>query len=68
MCDHNHGHGGGGCASEVSEVVTAEQGIEYNLDSYIDKEKITVLNERVDGSGVLVFKPWREHLDRYVSE
>uniref|UniRef100_A0A914Y1C6 PITH domain-containing protein n=1 Tax=Panagrolaimus superbus TaxID=310955 RepID=A0A914Y1C6_9BILA len=65
MCDHGHSHGGGGgCSSEVSEVIHADEGIEYNMNSMIDKDKVTVLNESIDGSGVRVFKEWREHLDK----
>uniref|UniRef100_A0A7E4W489 PITH domain-containing protein n=1 Tax=Panagrellus redivivus TaxID=6233 RepID=A0A7E4W489_PANRE len=64
MCDHGHGHGGGGCASEITEVLHADEGIEYNLDSMIDKEKVQVLNESVEGHGVRVFKPFRERLDK----
>uniref|UniRef100_A0AC35F9S4 PITH domain-containing protein n=1 Tax=Panagrolaimus sp. PS1159 TaxID=55785 RepID=A0AC35F9S4_9BILA len=67
MCDHGHSHGagGGGCSSEVSEVIHADEGIEYNMNSLIDKDKVTVLNESIDGSGVRVFKDWREHLDNH---
>ena len=62
MCDH--GHTAGGCASEITEVLHADEGIEYNLNAMIDKDKVTVLNESIEGSGVMVFKAWHEHLDK----
>jgi hypothetical protein len=42
---------------------TPEMGIEYSLFSRIDKNNLTCLNERRDGSGKEIFKPWEERLN-----
>jgi hypothetical protein len=65
MCSHGHGGGGhGGCSSEVADFEHGDEGMQYTMNSFIDTEKVTVLNEAVDGMGVLVLKPWAQHLDR----
>lgn len=81
MCDHGHGgHGhGGACSSEVVAFDHGQEGMEYNMQAFIDKDKggtvfgpskkpagtlVVVLNEAIDGTGVRVFKRWTEHLDR----
>ena len=55
---------GGGCNGDhVHQDDTPEMGIEYSLYARIDKENLTCLNERVDGSGKTVFKPWEERIE-----
>ena len=36
------------------------------MEKYIIREKVVVLNEATEGSGVKVFKAWDERLDKYV--
>lgn len=62
MCDHGHSHGD--CASESVTVEAAEDETQYNMVAFIDKDKVNVLNEEVDGSGVEVFKVWSERMDK----
>ena len=38
----------------------------YNMEKYIIKEMVLVLNEALEGSGVKVLKSWEERLDKYV--
>lgn len=38
-------------------------GILYSLYTKIDLSKVECLNENVEGSGRLVFKPWEERLN-----
>lgn len=53
MCDHGHGdHCGHG------------DDIGYSLYQKIDSANVECLNERVDGSGVKVFKAWNDRLSR----
>lgn len=59
MCDHNHGHDG--CCQHGDDIEVA-----YSLYQKIDVANVECLNERVDGSGVKVFKPWSERLDREI--
>lgn len=42
------------------------KGMVYNMDNYIIKEKVVVLNETVEGSGVKVFKTWDNRLDKFI--
>jgi len=53
----------GGCNGDhVHQDDTPEMGIEYSLFRRIDKENLTCLNERQDGSGKTIFKPWEERV------
>jgi len=57
------GHQCGGCCSGHSSIDdSAEMGIEYSLYTKIDKENLTCLNEKRDGSAKEIFKPWEERL------
>ncbi|XGW14920.1 hypothetical protein V3C99_000869 [Haemonchus contortus] len=60
MCDH----GAGGCRHEAGEMPDFGEGQRYDMHQYIDMNKVTVLNENVDGQGKLVFKPMDRRLDR----
>lgn len=63
MSGHGHGHGHGhGCCEDDHE--PAERGVEYELYSRIDIDKLQCLNESRDGDGKLVFKPWDQRRDR----
>ncbi|WKY01928.1 hypothetical protein Q1695_015721 [Nippostrongylus brasiliensis] len=62
MCDH--GHGSGGCHHEAMEMPEHAEGRQYDMYRYIDMDKVTVLNESIDGHGKLVFKPMDRRLDR----
>jgi len=65
MCDHGHG-GGGHCARDnVATFDYAAEGMPYTMDSYIDKPKVVVLNELMEGTGASVFKSWEERRDRW---
>lgn len=60
---HDHHHGGG-CQHESSDSdYSKEIGIQYSLYTKIDMENLECLNETVDGSGKLIFKPYNERLD-----
>ena len=48
----------------VADFDHGSAGMQYNLNNYIVKEKVVVLNEEVEGSGVRVFKSWEERIDR----
>lgn len=61
MCSRGHG---GGCSHQVADLVQGEEGFRYTMNNYIDFDKVTVLNEAVDGSGVKVFKTWDDRLNR----
>lgn len=50
MCDHGHGHGSGPCASSVANFDYGAAGVQYMMNSYIDKDKVLVLNEAVNFS------------------
>ncbi|XP_012286981.1 PITH domain-containing protein GA19395 [Orussus abietinus] len=50
-----------GCGAVHSE---GELGVEYSLYQKIDTENLECLNEYEEGSGVTVFKPWEDRLDR----
>jgi len=57
MCDHGHegccGHGDG---------IDESNSFAYSLYQKINIENVECLNERIDGSGIKVFKPWAERL------
>ncbi|CAJ0597361.1 unnamed protein product [Cylicocyclus nassatus] len=63
MCDHSH-DGLGGCEREISDSADYGDIKQYDMYKYIDMDKVTVLNETVDGSGKLVFKSMERRLDR----
>jgi len=58
-------HGCGGCCNGDHTHMddSPEMGVEYSLYTKIDKENLTCLNEREDGSGKDIFKPWEERLN-----
>lgn len=64
MCDHGHSHGGGNCGSEAVSFDYGEAEQQYNMCGFIDKDKVVVLNEEIEGSGVEVFKRWDERMDK----
>lgn len=65
MCDHNHGgHGHGGCCDHSGDSIDETNSAAYSLYQKIDTQNLECLNELVDGSGVKVFKPWSERLNR----
>lgn len=68
MCSGSEmgGHGGhhGSCSHEHTGVDPAEMGVMYSLYQKIDIDHVTCLNEAVDESGRLVFKPWQNRLDK----
>jgi len=67
MCDHNHGNNGhGGCCDHSGDSIDELNATAYSLYQKIDMQNIECLNERIDGSGVKVFKPWSERLNREV--
>ncbi|KAH9424675.1 PITH domain-containing protein 1 [Dermatophagoides pteronyssinus] len=55
-CDHN-------CNGHNSLNDPENLGILYSLYTKIDLSKLECLNETVEGSGRLVFKPWEERLN-----
>ena len=60
---HSHNHGET-CAHEATDIDNAlEMGIEYSLYQKIDMENLECLNEEIDGSGKLIFKPFEKRLD-----
>ncbi|CAI4231419.1 unnamed protein product [Auanema sp. JU1783] len=61
MCDHGHSHGG--CAGEAQQSTTPIV-MRYDMHQFVDKDKVTVLNEAQDGTGKLVFKDMESRLDR----
>lgn len=59
MCDHGHGHGHNCSHSgEIDET----NSIAYSLYQKIDLANVECLNERIDGSGVKVFKAFDQRL------
>lgn len=61
--DHNHDHGEG-CAHESTDSdYLKEIGIQYSLFKKIDVDNLECLNETVDGSAKLIFKPYEERLN-----
>ncbi|VDM81655.1 unnamed protein product [Strongylus vulgaris] len=65
MCDHSH-PGEGGCETETSDSADYGDIKQYDMYKYIDMDKVTVLNETIDGSGKLVFKSMEMRLDKLV--
>ncbi len=57
-------HHCGGCCNgdHTHQDDSPEMGIEYSLYQRIDKENLTCLNERMDGSAKSIFKPWEQRL------
>ncbi|KAI6240125.1 PITH domain-containing protein [Aphelenchoides fujianensis] len=45
-----------------SITVKAEQ--QYNMEAFINRERLTVLNEEIEGTGIEVFKRWDDRLDK----
>jgi hypothetical protein len=64
MCDHGHSHNHGGCGSEAQSFEYGDANQQYNMCAFIDKDKVNVLNEEIDGSGVEVFKQWDQRMDK----
>ncbi|CAB3401657.1 unnamed protein product [Caenorhabditis bovis] len=64
MCDHGHNHTG--CSHESSDTPTASDHFRYDLRSYIDFDRVTVLNEAVDDAGKEVFKTMETRNDRTI--
>lgn len=62
MCDHDHNHGGGSCHHGDNGDET--NSLAYSLYQKINLADVECLNERVDGSGVKVFKTWTERLNQ----
>lgn len=66
MCSHGGGHGGGGpCSASVVNFDYGSEGMNYNLNAFINKDKVTVLNEEIPDSGVHVLKLWSDRADRF---
>jgi len=63
MCEHGHGHGGG-CASDAVHFDHGEAEQQYNMFTYIDRDKVNVLNEEIEGTGIQVFKAWDDRFDK----
>ncbi|GBN53484.1 PITH domain-containing protein 1 [Araneus ventricosus] len=61
MAGHGHSHGGH-CEHE-SEEQPSDLGVAYSLYTKIDTENVQCLNEVVEESGKLVFKPWEKRLE-----
>lgn len=55
---------GAGCDHGQAGLDGEEMGVAYSLFQRIDMNKLTCLNETVDNSGRLVFKPWEARLDK----
>ncbi|XP_075729135.1 PITH domain-containing protein CG6153 isoform X1 [Rhipicephalus microplus] len=65
MAHHHHGHGGDPCGGHGGDSSNGlETGVQYSLYSKIDLDNVECLNEKEEGSGKLVFKPWEQRLDR----
>ncbi|KAJ9582831.1 hypothetical protein L9F63_022827 [Diploptera punctata] len=58
MSGHKHG-----CDGDHNHDETPEMGLQYSLYSKIDIGNLECLNEKVEGSGKSVFKPWEDRLD-----
>uniref|UniRef100_A0A183CND8 PITH domain-containing protein n=1 Tax=Globodera pallida TaxID=36090 RepID=A0A183CND8_GLOPA len=63
MCSHGNGHGGP-CSSVVESFEQHQEGTQYTMERFINKDRIVVLNESIDGSGKKVFKRWDERMDK----
>ncbi|KAL3068350.1 hypothetical protein niasHT_030641 [Heterodera trifolii] len=65
MCSHGHGGAGGGpCSAAVESFEQHQEGMQYTMERFINKERIVVLNESIDGSGKKVFKRWEERMEK----
>lgn len=61
---HDHGdHGHDSCGHGHQHSQGPDLGIQYSLYSKIDLDNVQCLNEEVEGSGKLVFKPWELRLE-----
>lgn len=60
MCDHGHGHGG--CCNHGDDAAESFQS-GYSLYQKINTVNLECLNEKLDGSGAKVFKPWTERFN-----
>lgn len=61
---HHHDHGGDGhdsCGGHHTS--PSDMGVHYSLYTKIDLENLQCLNEEVEGSGKLVFKPWDKRFE-----
>ncbi|VDK61104.1 unnamed protein product [Onchocerca ochengi] len=54
------------CANEVINFERKDEGMRYTINSYIDLQKVVVLNEAIEGSGAMIFKKWEDRLDRTI--
>ncbi|CAP35645.1 Protein CBG18143 [Caenorhabditis briggsae] len=61
MCSHGHSHN---CASEHIPEGSGDDVHRYDMVSYIDLDKVTTLNESIDGAGKKVFKVMENRDDR----
>ncbi|XP_043275282.1 PITH domain-containing protein GA19395 isoform X2 [Venturia canescens] len=52
------------CSCNGDHSHDCEIGVQYTLYQKINRDDVECLNEREDGSGVMVFKPWEERLNR----
>lgn len=59
----SHGHSHGPCSDHAHEHEDPERGAMFSLYTKIDTTGVECLNERVDGSGKDVFKPWEDRLN-----
>ncbi|KAI6177699.1 PITH domain-containing protein [Aphelenchoides bicaudatus] len=64
MCDHGHSHNHGGCGSEAQTFDYGNENQQYTMCTFIDKDKVNVLNEEIEGTGVDVFKVWNQRMDK----
>jgi len=55
---------GAGCDHGAAGLVGEESGVAYSLYQKIDMAKLNCLNEMIEDSGKLVFKPWELRLNR----
>lgn len=62
MCDH-HDHSHNGCCHHGDEADAANS-IAYSLFEKIDMPNVQCLNEKLDNTGIKVFKPWHERKTR----
>ena len=60
---HGHGHGCCGHEHDHDDASGADRGSQFSLYTKIDAERVECLNETIEGSGKLVFKPWDQRLD-----
>lgn len=65
MCDHDHNHGGGACSHGDN---AQENSLGYSLYQKINTQDVECLNERIDGSGVKVFKAWSDRFNENIVE